>query len=679
MNKKGLTFTLTTWLIIAIGVVALSTAGVITASYLSNGSSGSGTNKNTNTNPTSGASNISSTIHLECRTNQCVVVQGTGTNQCPTAGTSCGTIVTSSSSSSGSSSSSSSSSSSASLKITVPSSGQVFGSNLSIPLNYTIKNSSPSGCTYSVDNNASINLDDCENTTFNVFSNGTHTVKVTAGTLTDTNSFSVSFDAPSITLTSPSNSSVMANGTVLVSYVASEIPAGDLESCELWGNFNGTYMKNQTNSTVLSGSTSQFTITSLKNGTYLWAISCLDKESHRSTTGNWTLSVDTIPPAIVLSDPKGMYNRTSLLPLNFGVQDTSPVTCWYNVTSITGGPAVISRSVPGCMNTTFNVPDGNYTLTLQAQAGGLTSFASANFLVNTSGAATLLTFLAPTPSNGSIINGSEFIINVSAVEPLALSRYVAVDLNHTFVTWVRMDDTTPDGSIMDISPYASEVQTSGTTVVPGRFGSALHFENSSDGLKIKDSSTIDFTKAFTVSFWFNGNSSTAGQFLVGKWDGMTTGEIAWEVSLATGGVCNGLDFYVSRDGGSVNRVYARNCNQTYQDGQWHQFVGVFEPGQNITIYVDKSTAGTTVVGNVSDITSVHQNNNDVYIGSRPSGSYNGSIDELLLFGRALNSQEAGALFGAGNSPYWKNFTNLMDGTYGFIALSTNTAGIKNQT
>jgi hypothetical protein len=190
-------------------------------------------------------------------------------------------------------------------------------------------------------------LYNCENTTFNVFSNGTHTVKVTAGTLTDTNSFSVSFDAPSITLTSPSNSSVMANGTVLVSYVASEIPAGDLESCELWGNFNGTYMKNQTNSTVLSGSTSQFTITSLKNGTYLWAISCLDKESHRSTTGNWTFSVDTIPPAIVLSDPKGMYNRTSLLPLNFSVQDTSPVTCGYNVTSITGGPAVISRSVPG--------------------------------------------------------------------------------------------------------------------------------------------------------------------------------------------------------------------------------------------------------------------------------------------------------------------------------------------
>jgi flagellar basal body-associated protein FliL len=56
MNKKGLTFTLTTWLIIAIGVVALSTAGVITASYLSNSSSGTGTgtNKNTNTNPTSG-------------------------------------------------------------------------------------------------------------------------------------------------------------------------------------------------------------------------------------------------------------------------------------------------------------------------------------------------------------------------------------------------------------------------------------------------------------------------------------------------------------------------------------------------------------------------------------------------------------------------------------------------
>lgn len=683
MNQRGFVFTTTTMLVVAILVVSISTLSVITASYIASSinktaDAGKNTTSGTDTPPSGGTPN-----HLECRNSMCVLVAGTGVNSCVSAGSACGTSSggSSSGSSGGSSGGNNPSPPTPTLVISVPSSGQVFASNISLPLNFSILYTTASTCRYAVDNGANVTFSDCKNTTFDAPSNGSHSIKVTAqtssGNLSDTNSFSIVTNGPALTLSSPENGSFSASSTLTFTYIASEQPASDLASCELWGNFNGTYMKNQTNASVVSGATSQFSVDTLKNGTYLWAVSCVDEENHRSTAGNWTVTVDTVPPVVSLSEPKGVYARNSLVPLNFSVQDAAPATCWYNVTPITGGAAVIARNAPGCINTSINLADGNYTLVFQAQAGGLTSYASTNFVVNTSGLATLLSFIPPTPLNGSTINASDFTVNVSAID--TLSRYVAVDFNHTFMTWVRMDDTMPDGSISDTSAYPSSVETSGTTVVPGKFGSALRFGNSSDGLKITDSPVIDFIQEFTVSFWFNGNSSAASQPIMSKWDGTTSGEIAWEVSLATGGACDGLDFYVSHDGSSSDRVYARKCNQTYQDGQWHHVVGVFNGGKNITLYVDKDASGATIVGNISDITSVHQNNQDLYIGSRLSGTYNGSIDEVLLFSRALTSQEVGALFGAGNSPYWNDFTNLTDGTYAFRAYSVNTAGIQSQT
>jgi len=682
MNKKGFawnTKTTTLVLLIAIGVVALSTLSVLTYTYItisnkvtpSNGVTSQGTGGNNSNAPNTG----SSATHLACVNNACILVNGAGANTCTNPGGVCGTSSGGSSGGSGGSSTSVS----GQLSIVTPAQGQTFGYDTLLLLNYTISNATASVCWYNIDSGASKTLSNCNMTYFNTTS-GSHTIRVFAnvsgGTLSDSHSFNVALNAPTISIISPSNSSYVNLKNVSFTYLPSDNPSSDLSSCELWGDFNGTYSKNQTNSSAVSDVNNIFTIPNLADRAYVWAISCIDKENNRAVTSNMTFTIDTVYPLISITQPQGLINSTTLVQLNFSVQDVNPISCSYNVTSI-AGTLIISRSLTNCANTTFAVADGNYTLALHAQAAGMISTATTNFTVNTAGIATLLSFLPPTPSNASTVNATSFVVNVSAID--SLSRYVALDLDNSLVSWVRMDDSAVNGNVLDISSYANTIDMAGAKQVVGRWGSAIYIANSSDGFSIHNSAAVNISSSFTVSIWFKGNSSNNNQFIIGKWDGVTSNELSWELTLAVGGVCNGIDFYISQDGGSLDRVYARKCNQTYQDGLWHHAVGVFDSGKNITLYIDKDATNLTIVGNISSLLSVHSNNNPVYVGSHSSGYYNGSLDEILLFNRALNAQEVGALYGAGNSPYYKNFTGLVDGAHTFKAFSVNSVGVQNQT
>jgi hypothetical protein len=55
------------------------------------------------------------------------------------------------------------------------------------------------------------------------------------------------------------------------------------------------------------------------------------------------------------------------------------------------------------------------------------------------------------------------------------------------------------------------------------------------------------------------------------------------------------------------------------------------------------------------------------------------IDEVLLFNRALSSQEVSALYNATANQYYNNFTNLAYATHNFTAYSVNSSGAMNQT
>jgi subtilisin family serine protease len=213
-------------------------------------------------------------------------------------------------------------------------------------------------------------------------------------------------------------------------------------------------------------------------------------------------------------------------------------------------------------------------------------------------------------------------------------------------------DTITQGTTPDISYYNQPASVQGAKLTTAnKFPNSFVFDGVDDKVIVPHSSQVNLKGAFSVSFWFKGSKTQGPQTFVSKWTGVQ-GAIAWFADIAgPGGNCpsnSGVDFYVSEDGGSSDRVYVRDCGKIYQDNKLHHFAGVFEPGKKIELYIDGKSVGT-VAGNINTVMGVKQNSAPITIGSSGTSSfYKGSMDDVRIYNRALTKQEVTILFS--NSP-----------------------------
>ncbi|MEK6895883.1 MAG: LamG domain-containing protein [Nanoarchaeota archaeon] len=185
--------------------------------------------------------------------------------------------------------------------------------------------------------------------------------------------------------------------------------------------------------------------------------------------------------------------------------------------------------------------------------------------------------------------------------------------------------------------------------VEGVSNNAIRFDGVDDIVLLENNNALRFSDSFSVSFWFKGSSPSRRQFLVGTWDG-TPNTLGWQAGVVRGGICEGMDFYVSEDGTSGNnqhRAYRRTCDNYYMDNRWHHYVGVFEPNNRLELYIDGDLVGTTV-GNVSALDGVFAGVSPIRIGSGfgddgEEAHFTGLFDELYLFDRALSNEDIRAL------------------------------------
>lgn len=91
------------------------------------------------------------------------------------------------------------------------------------------------------------------------------------------------------------------------------------------------------------------------------------------------------------------------------------------------------------------------------------------------------------------------------------------------------------------------------------------------------------------------------------------------------------------------------------DGKWHHLVGI-KNGSNISVYIDSSLIGTKSL-NGEKITGIY----DLYIGALAGSSefFNGSIDELRIYNRALTAAEVTELYNQGTTPNITSITPIV--------------------
>lgn len=185
----------------------------------------------------------------------------------------------------------------------------------------------------------------------------------------------------------------------------------------------------------------------------------------------------------------------------------------------------------------------------------------------------------------------------------------------------------------------------------GRTGSALSFDGVDDYVNLGDIDAFDGLTAMTVSVWIkaaNTNAAATEIHWVGKsFCGGNTNDGPWEM-LGGGFSAHIASFVVYPDGGVPSAYVAVDGVTTVDDTKWHMLAGVYD-GSKIYIYVDgKLDASANLAGVALSSTS-----NYVDIGGDCNGHggyyWNGLIDDVKFYTRALSPAEIRKLFQKGNA------------------------------
>ena len=181
------------------------------------------------------------------------------------------------------------------------------------------------------------------------------------------------------------------------------------------------------------------------------------------------------------------------------------------------------------------------------------------------------------------------------------------------------------------------------TFATGKVGQAFSFDGVDDDVQIPDSSDWNFgTGDFTFDFW--AKSSSTDRMYALSWDPVQDTKNL-EFNFNDAGV--GLWVYWNGGGGPLgtNAIQVGSSGQ-YTDGQWHHFA-LTRSGSTWTLYIDGDVAGTAADSEALDLSGGNNNYLGAYLGS--NFFWNGQIDEVEVFKRALSADEVRALADAGSA------------------------------
>jgi hypothetical protein len=228
---------------------------------------------------------------------------------------------------------------------------------------------------------------------------------------------------------------------------------------------------------------------------------------------------------------------------------------------------------------------------------------------------------------------------------------------------------------VDISKYGNNGTINGGAVwsSSGRFGSALSFDGSSGYVEVANSASIKSinyisAEAFVKTTAQSGMILAIGPYIEGSPYTMSiymqNGKARWEF-----------------DGVSAGSTYQVG-NKIINDGNWHHIAIVYD-GSKGYLYVD---GVLDVSGNYAAGPLEHASTERFTVGMRGGGYYfNGSIDEVRIYNRALSADEIKmhyqSEFQKYNSSQYRfyiNVTNLTQGTYTYYAWANDTGGLSGQ-
>ncbi|HQT44459.1 MAG TPA: LamG domain-containing protein, partial [Candidatus Micrarchaeota archaeon] len=315
-----------------------------------------------------------------------------------------------------------------------------------------------------------------------------------------------------------------------------------------------------------------------------------------------------------------------------------------------------------------------------------------------------ITFTSPSPTQGQNVSANSALINTTIYEDwLANFTFNWNGTNFTYYdgSLMGMWNLDNDSAVGDSATVAADASGQGNNAYivaaqwgAGKYGQGLVFLGNSTGSRatVPDNNKTDALSGnVTLAAWFK--FSQQQEFYSGSdYYGAIAGK-GWITTDSDGGY--GLAVYNDRIIWQVRKdptIGVAQSPLTYRDGLWHQAVGVFSRGSpnNVLLYIDGALVNAT--GNATlDSQSFNSNFSfDIGVSESVPGTrkfyFNGSIDEVRLYNRALSASEVAMLYASNlqkiNSTSWafvSNQTGLTNGNYTYYAYGSDTSGNSNST
>ena len=210
-----------------------------------------------------------------------------------------------------------------------------------------------------------------------------------------------------------------------------------------------------------------------------------------------------------------------------------------------------------------------------------------------------------------------------------------------------------DGTLRPAAPYSP-------TWVDGVPGKAVHFDGVDDHVDLASPAALYFgTGDFSLEAWVKpGAQSGARGTVLGK------GE-RWRVDVDNSGVIS-ADFSVTTPGGATEQLGWWTGATSIRDDNWHHVLVTYDRDGFGTIYLDGAVApGGTNPQNISALSQGNVDNDwPVHIGNRTldqNGNtnywpFNGDIDEVRIYNRALSSSDVAGAWSSTYDTYGQRLT-----------------------
>ena len=212
--------------------------------------------------------------------------------------------------------------------------------------------------------------------------------------------------------------------------------------------------------------------------------------------------------------------------------------------------------------------------------------------------------------------------------------------------------------------------TSAVPVPPITFSDpyALTFNGSSQ--YVTTTSTTTFS-AVTLSVWVKPNVQNVSTIVAGKYKISST-------ERSFGIVADSSSYFLVSSDGTYNANNIATIPGNIQTGVWTHIVGTWSAGDYVRVYVNGTLAGTSI----STVPSMKSTSIPFWIANSNSGTdyFNGSIDDVRVYNRALSAAEVAALYQGRNSGTFaggaflanSGTVNLTGGSQSVISQGTTT-------